>query len=153
MGNYESKVLPRLEEVRYLKRNGVADKDIAAALGVGYSTFRRYAKEHPDLRGALAASALAANARVVNALFLSATGHTVMLKKSVKVREKGGGEHLEEGQEETYIPPNPQSMVFWLTNKLPEEWKRNRAVEKMAEDGEFGKVLLKYLDACKGEEL
>lgn len=60
---WESKVLPRLDEVAELKRIGTPEIKIAEKLGIGERTFFLYKKEYPELRQALVPGPLSEEAK------------------------------------------------------------------------------------------
>lgn len=130
-GKYESNVLPRLDFVTAAARKGQSEKEIAAALGVSYSTFREYKHKHPELLAALRMGASDASAVVENALFKRAHGYTEKVKKGFKLRkpviENGRKvaetEVVELVEEEVHVPADIKAIIFWLTNRNSAEWR------------------------------
>lgn len=68
MNKYETHVQPFLAEIKNLAGKGLKDKDIAAKLGVGYSTFRKYKKSMPELAGAISKGQRDAKGKIERAL-------------------------------------------------------------------------------------
>ena len=129
---YESHVLPNMDRIIAWAKSGATAKDIAAKLKIAYSTFRKYVDdgENGDERYA-ALSAAFAQARAVSddeietALFDRARGITYDERTYELVRNEETGE-LEERctkRIRKYIPPDPTSAMFWLTNRRPDRWK------------------------------
>ena len=107
MGMYEEKVLARLDEVGAWAREGYTEEDIAKELGVSYSGFRNYKKQHMELTGVLTENKKIADNAVRAALFKRATGYSYTKEK--KTRNEEG--RLVVTEKET------------LTNREPENWK------------------------------
>lgn len=129
---YERIVLPKLEVIAGWSRNGVIDKEIAANLGIAYSTFREYVKKYSALSAALKHAKEESDIIVEGALYKKAVGHREIIKKPIKVknvfyheetgRKIGESEHIEYADEEIYIPPDTTAAIFWLKNRAPERW-------------------------------
>lgn len=144
MGKYESLIEPKLPEIGQMTEQGLSEEKIAASLGVAYSTFREYKKKYPALSAVLKKSADARNEVIENSLYESAKGKQVKVKKPVKVRrveyDPTTGKKVKEyeevvtAEEEEYIPPNPTSIIFYLTNRLPDKYKNNPAKLKLDEE-------------------
>lgn len=135
---YETVVLPRLEEIEGMSREGVPEEQIAKVLGIAYSTFNEY-KKRSELSEALKKSREAADYAVENALFRRCVGHMVRIRKHYKVkkieydpdtgRKVGEKEELEEVEDEQYIPPDTAAQIFWLTNRKGDRWKNKQALD------------------------
>ena len=133
----ETHVIPRIAEIEAWAKVGVPDEQIAKNLGVGYSTFRKYVKEAPELEKAVKNAKEAADAAVENMAFKRATGYTVRVKKFFKLRDveyKDGKrvketERLEEREEEQYIPPTDPSIDRWLMNRRKDRWQAIRNIK------------------------
>lgn len=128
---YERYIRPRLKEIKLWAEQGASQEEIAERLKVASSTFRKYRKEYPELEEAFQIGDEAAVEEVEAALFKAATGHTVTIKKQIKVKDGDGSEHIEDAYEEQYIAPNPTAITFFLKNKRPKLWN-----EKLTVDGE-----------------
>lgn len=136
---YDTIVLPRLDEIEGMSREGVPEEQIAKALGIAYSTFCEY-KKRPELSEALKKSREAADYAVENALFKRCVGHKVTITKQFKLktveydRETGRKiaekEVLQEAEEEQYIPPDTAAQIFWLTNRRSDRWKNKQAIDQ-----------------------
>ena len=136
---YETVVLPRLDEIEGMSREGVPEDQIAGALGIAYSTFNEY-KKRPELSEALKKSRAAADYAVENALFRRCVGHLVKVKKHYKVkkiefdpdtgRKIAEKEELEEAEDEQYIPPDTAAQIFWLTNRKGDRWKNKQSLDQ-----------------------
>jgi hypothetical protein len=134
--NYECDVRPYLDAIAGWARNNVTTKDIARNLGIGYSTFRRYIRDHKDLEACLRINREEADRLVEAALYRRAVGYeyteeTVELVddtfKVTKIVTK-------------VIPPNTHASKQWLALRRPDKWSL-----KSPQDGsstqDLGKIL------------
>ena len=136
---YDTHILPRLEEIEGMCREGAPEEEIAKAMGIAYSTWNEY-KKRSELSEALKKSRAAADYAVENALFRRCVGQTVKVKKNYKLKtvrydETTGKkveekEYLEEREEEQYIPPDTAAQIFWLTNRKNDRWKNRQQVDQ-----------------------
>lgn len=110
-------VPPNIEKIKGWLSQGVPEKEIAKNLGVSYSTWRKWKKENDTLSALFdTVEVLSRVETLENNMFKLANGYTVRLKKVMKVRDAGGGEHLEEYEEDVHVPPNFNANRFLLTN-------------------------------------
>ena len=120
-------------------RDGLSDEQIAHNMGIRRSTLAEWSNRFPDIADTIKKGKAPADIEVENALYKSAIGYSVTVKKPIKVKEKrmiaGKGtieeEHIEFAEEEVYIPPNTTAQIFWLKNRRPDNW-RDKQIE--AED-------------------
>lgn len=92
---------------------------------------------------------------VENALYLKCIGHKVQLKKTFKVKKieyNDAGrkikeeEHLETGEDEVYIPPDTKAIIFWLTNRMREDWKERQNTQMEQDETEESVVIMPSAD-------
>lgn len=120
MGMYEEKVLARLEEIGAWAREGYTEEDIAKELGISYSGFRNYKKQHMELVGVLTENKKIADNAVRAALFKRATGYTYTKER----KERGEDGKLVVVEKATVeVAADVSAAKFWLTNRDPENWK------------------------------
>lgn len=120
MGMYEEKVLPKLREIGDWAKNGYTEEDIAKELGISYSGFRNYKKQHMELMGVLTENKKIADNAVRAALFKRATGYSYTKEK--KERSEAGKFVVTE-KEIVEVAPDVSAAKFWLINRDPENWK------------------------------
>lgn len=146
---YHKIVEPKLKLVYGWKRRGLSDEEIAANLGIAYSTFKDYKKKYPELSAALGAGAREAVLYVENALFEKSVGFERVRRVPIKVKEviyneRGQRqkeiERIEYGEEEVFIPPETNAAKFFLLNRAPELWREHR--EPAAESNGGGIVMI-----------
>jgi len=129
-------------------RDGLTDEQIAGNMGIAERTFTMWKERFPAIVAALKKGKAPADIVVENALYKSATGYYVTIKKPIKVKTKrqlaGKGtieeERIEFVEDEMYIPPNPTAQIFWLKNRKPQVW-RDRQTETV-DNTESVKVLI-----------
>ena len=129
MSIYDERVKPNLDKVTEMSSNGLTQEQIADSLGVNYRTLKRYIEEEEELRKAISSGREVAIKEVENAMFNSAIGGKVTVKKGMKVkkviyengRKKGEVETVEPYDEEVYVKPDTQAGIFLLKN-----WAKDR---------------------------
>lgn len=134
-GKYETHVLPYLEQIAAMCRNGATDKEIYTALGISEDSFYRYKKDHSEFSESLKENKEFADLKVENALNKNANGYdyeeeVVVMKKEIIYNENG------KKQKEVVYPvtvsltkhkeAETKAQQFWLQNRKPKQW-RNQA--------------------------
>lgn len=133
-----------LELLTAWAKEGLDFAQIARNMGISESTLREWRKNYPAISAALKHGRAHAIAEVENALHKRALGYTVELKKAIKVkiidydpqtqRKIREREEIAIGVDEMHVPPDTTAQIFYLTNRKPEAWKRNRP--ELTGDGE-----------------
>lgn len=129
MSIYDERVKPNLDRITQMSSQGLTQEQIADALGVNFRTLKRYIEQEEDLRKAIMSGREVAIKDVENAMFNSAIGGKVTVKKGMKVkkviyengRKKGEVETVEPYDEEVYLKPDTQAGIFLLKN-----WAKDR---------------------------
>ena len=132
-------VLPRLDDIASMVKNGITTAEIAKELGISKNTFFRYIergkngeKPYVRLSDCYTRAQGEANEEVKGALLRLATGYTISLKKTFKVREVEYDdygkkireyEHLVQGEDEMHVPANVMAQQFWLCNRDSDNWQ------------------------------
>ena len=123
-----------LEMIRAYARDGLSLTDIARKMGVSKTTLYKWKGEHAEILDALKKGKEFADVTVENALFQSAVGRIVTLRKPIRLRtvkvRDGSRIETEEIQyvdEEVYIPGNVTAQIFYLKNRVPEKWRSHPA--------------------------
>ena len=152
-------VLPNLDRIERWASTGATAKEIAEKLGVSYSAFKSYLargekgeKDFSDFSASFARACAPADDEVEAALFKLATGYTVDLIKSFKVRrveyDKKTGrkireyEELVQGVDQTHVSANAQAQMFWLTNRRKDRWEYKPVSIRNADSGEEVGVMM-----------
>lgn len=120
-----------LLRVKGWARDGLTDEQIAEKMGIHPATFYRWMAESREFCEAVKEGKAPVDIEVENALLNSALGHTVKIRKPIKLRtkkqlrDKGTieEERIEYVDEEVYIPPQTAAQIFWLKNRRPDKWR------------------------------
>jgi hypothetical protein len=91
---------------------------MAASLSMGYETFRDWLVRHPELREVVQIEKAVADQRVVESLFLRATGYTRQAQRPLIDR---AGRPVVVSFEEA-VPPDVVAQMFWLKNRQRDLW-------------------------------
>ena len=111
-------------------RDGLSDKQIADNMGIAERTFTEWKSRFDAIRAALKKGKAPVDYHVENALYKSATGYTVKVKKPVKLKTKKQlkdkgmieEERIEYVEEELYIRPDTTAQIYWLKNRRRGKW-------------------------------
>lgn len=137
-------------------RKGLNEAEIAKEMEISRSTLNEWKKKYPDISDTLRRTRAYAHACVENALFRRATGYTVPLLKQFKLRKPvfdktgekviGWEEELCEGTEEMHVPADTKAIIFYLKNRLPEDWKEKIAEVSEEDENNAGLVFMQSLE-------
>lgn len=108
---------------------GATDTELADFFEVAVSTINLWKNKHPQFLKSLKLGKEAADTRVERSLFQLAMGYEGLETKAFKTSD-------DKIITKTFIkqfPPNVTACIFWLKNRMPEEW-RDR-VEHTGADG------------------
>ena len=136
---YTTHIEPNFEVILGWLRSGYTEESIARRLGVAASTWRSYKIQFPAFLAVIKKGALDATALVVNALHKRATGYEY---DEVQVTFSGP-QQGQQGQQASqqrlirkttkHVPPDVGSIVFWLTNRDPNNWKNTQNIKHSGE--------------------
>lgn len=136
-----------LNRVEGWARDGLTDEQICRNMRISKDTFYRWVNQFSEFSDAIKRGRAPVDFEVENALLKSALGHTITVKKPMKVKTEkqlaGKGkiveEHVEIVEEEVYIPPQVVAQIFWLKNRKPERWRdrpqEGAQIEEAQDDG------------------
>lgn len=141
-----------LLRIRGWARDGLTQKDIAKNMHVSESSLRDWKKKFPDLNEALKEGKDAADRVVENALYKSACGYTVKVRKPVKIklvdydpetsRKIRETETWQAIEEEVHFPANVTAQIFWLKNRKPDQWRdRVDQVQQLPTNGVLESIM------------
>ena len=145
-GRYEEWLQPdNLLLLEGWKRNGLTDEQIAHNIGINVATLYTWKAKYSKIDNALKKGKELVDLEVENALYKSAVGYSVTVRKPIKVKTEkqvpGKGkiveEHIEYVDEEVHYPASNTAQIFWLKNRAAERW-RDRPLEnteKYEDDG------------------
>lgn len=117
---YEEFVLPMMDKIKGWLKVGITEREIAIRVGVSWTSWLEYKREHPDFKAILNEARLDIDYKVENALLQRATGFTTTETRIITDDEG----NVRETQIITKtIPPDVMACIFWLKNRQPGEWK------------------------------
>lgn len=121
-GLYESRVAPRLEEIREWARAGASHKEMASALNIGYSTFSKYVKGIEELKEMLSEAQMSGVPEVKLALLKRALGYEYQEKKMSQRKDDDGvvREYMEITTK--HVAPDVSAIAMYLRNN-GDGWK------------------------------
>ena len=108
---------------------GLTNAQLAEHFGCDESQIIRWARRHVEFAQVLNAGRDAADCQVIHSLFKRATGFSYKRSRGFKTVqvENAKGEwvpHEKELFEQVYVPPDPVSIIYWLSNRRRDYWKR-----------------------------
>lgn len=124
---YNNEFHPKLAKNCALR--GLTNRQIANELEISESTFYEWIQTHPSFSEALNSGKYEPDQQVVNALYQRSIGYKWKTKEHIKVKNGKDKEEIVQVDVEHEVPPDPVSIKFYLTNRLPGDWKDRREVE------------------------
>jgi transposase-like protein len=106
------------KKAQEMAHGGATDREIAEKLGVHEVTLYRWQHEHPEFRSAIKLGKEAADKRVEQSLYRRAIGYS---HDATKIMQNNGVPVIVPYVE--HFPPDPTSMIFWLKNRKPKDWR------------------------------
>ena len=111
-----------LVKIEAWSRNGLTQEQIANNMGISLTTLKDWKKRFPSIATALKKGKEVVDFEVENALLKRATGTTT--KEIIKERDESGNMVVvKEVVKE--IPPDVTAIIFWLKNRMKNEWRTN----------------------------
>ena len=114
-------------------KDGLIDEDIAKNMGINVRTLYTWQEKYDQIKQALKVGKEVADRVVENALYKSAQGYKVTLKKAFKVhkieydtktgRRKREYDEIVQADEEEYVPAQVTAQIFWLKNRKSDKWR------------------------------
>lgn len=101
-----------------MTRLGATDVEVAEAVGINIRTLYRWRASNKEFCHALKIGKVEADDRVENSLYTRATGYT---HEETHVSNFQGVITLTPLVK--HYPPDATSMIFWLKNRRPEQWR------------------------------
>jgi len=106
------------EQAKKLCKLGATDIDLADFFEVHLATINRWKHRYPEFRESLNEYKVFANANVERSLYQRATGYDCV---ETKVFNNQG--EIVTHDVIKHFPPDPTSMIFWLKNRDPDNWR------------------------------
>jgi len=109
-----------VERTKEMCLAGATNLDLSHEFGVSSQTLRNWRAKYPEFLAALKAGKEIADAQVERSLYERATGYSF---DAVKIFMPAGATEAVKVEYVEHVPPDPTSMIFWLKNRKPEEWR------------------------------
>jgi transposase-like protein len=114
-----------IERAKEMCISGATDAELAEEFDVSVTTLYNWRAKYPEFLQALKIPKEIADNRVERSLFERATGYT---RESVKIFCSKDGAITQVPFLE-HVPPDPTSMIFWLKNRKPDQWREKSELE------------------------
>ena len=101
--------------------------DVLRKVGVSAPTMKRWREKYPQIDEAIQKGREVVDYEVENALLKSALGYTTTETKTIiSPPDRDGNRKIRVEKTEKEVGPNTTSIMCWLNNRKPDQWKRNR---------------------------
>lgn len=124
---------------------GALDWEIAEVIGINPSTLYAWKTKYPEFSKALKEAREIPDQAVEAALFRSAMGYTHREEKIFYSNRTGKVKRVEVVK---HYPPNPASMIFWLKNRKPKDWRDGLNLEINPATGTRSATPLSFQEFC-----
>lgn len=148
---YDSHVAPFLDKIAQWAENGASQAEIAGKLSLAVSTFKLYLAKgvngeepYTDLSDCFARACEIPDDNVEAAMYKRACGIEYEECTYETKLDKETGEYVEMCTKRVtkFIPPDPTSGMFWLTNRRPSKWKYKPEPVDNEDENSTGVVVL-----------
>ena len=120
-----------LKKLEAWARDGLRDEDIANKIGIARSTLYEWKKKHKDISDALKRGKEVVDIEVENTLLKKALGYEYKEKMAFKKKNADGSESIEMREVTRYAHPDTTSIIFWLKNRKPVQWRDKQEIENI----------------------
>lgn len=138
---YETNALPYLDRIKLWVAKGATQREVAEKLGVAESTLKLWKGKYSALLAALEAPQGDIDDEVEAALLKRCKGYDYEEVTRWQTIGRNGELIWLEKRSTRHLPPDPNSIQFWLTNRR-KEWKRMPDAPADENGNESGVVLL-----------
>jgi transposase-like protein len=119
---YSEKFTPKM--AGWLARDGATNDEIAAKLEISTVTLYDWIKKYPELSNAIKKGKEVVDREVEDSLLKRALGYDYE-KVETEVSIFGEKEFKKKKVTQMHNPADATSMIFWLCNRKPGQWRRN----------------------------
>lgn len=141
---WDTKIAPRLEEIKGWCRDGCTDEQIAERLRIHIATFYRAKAANSELRDALKETKESVDLAVENSLLKRAMGFEYE-EETIEGIVGPNGETIKKTRKivKKHMAPDTTAQIFWLKNRQPEKWRDKHHHEITGEGG--GEIPIKWI--------
>lgn len=126
---------------------GATDEQLAQVFRVDVDTISNWKKARPEFFKALKDGKEEYDNRVERSLLERATGYSYETEKLFFDKET---KEVIRAKFTEHCPPDPTSMIFWLKNRRPKEWRDKREV---LQEGSGTTLQVQFVDGPKQESM
>jgi hypothetical protein len=132
-------------------RQGLTDEQISKNMSISYSTFREWKKKYSALSAALKKGKTPVDFEVENALLKRAMGFEYEETETI-IEEVDGKQRKRIKKIKKVALPETSAIIFWLKNRMPEQWRKFNPVVEAKIKAET-QALLKDTEVAPSEEI
>lgn len=116
-------------------RNGLTDEQMASNIGISKSTFYAWKDKYKEFSDAVKRGKEVIDIMVENALLKSAMGYKYdeVVKERIYNPDTGESEIVEVKRTTKDVAPNSTSLIFWLKNRRPADWRDTKNIDAAVE--------------------
>ncbi len=127
----------RINAIKGWAMSGLTKEQIASNIGISTKTLYEWIKKYSNICEALKKSREVADYQTVNSLFQNANGFEYFEEVAIKIKETGfddnGRKWEKEKVEKVKVKkvklPETMAQMYWLNNKLKNDWKQRQEVD------------------------
>ena len=111
-------------------RDGLTDEQIAANMGIGYSTLQTWKSKYQDIQDTLKKGKAVVDIQVENALLKRALGYSYkeVTREKIFNPETDQYELMPTKEVTKEVVPDTTAQIFWLKNRRPDMWRDKKDV-------------------------
>lgn len=132
-------------------RQGLTDEQISKNMSISYSTFREWKKKYSAVSAALKKGKTPVDFEVENALLKRAMGFEYEETETI-IEEIDGKQRKRIKKIKKVALPETSAIIFWLKNRMPEQWRKFNPVVEAKIKAET-QALLKDTEVAPSEEI
>lgn len=117
---YFSHIQPKLKEIREWISAGCTEKEIYEDLKISHNTWNNYKNKYEEFSETIKKASVSANRQVKAALFRRAIGFE---QDKFEKTFNADGDLVKEKTIREKVLPDVGAIIFWLKNKLPNEFR------------------------------
>lgn len=132
-------------------RQGLTDEQIAKNMGIGLTTLKQWKKKYRPIWTALKKGKTPVDFEVENALLKRAMGFEYEETETI-IEEIDGKQRKRIKKIKKVALPETSAIIFWLKNRMPEQWRKFNPVVEAKIKAET-QALLKDTEVAPSEEI
>lgn len=133
-------------------QDGYTLDDICARIGITRHKLYGWRKKYKPIADALACGKEMVDYKVENALLKSALGGRKREVRVTTIMRKGKVVEVQKEEFETEREPVEKAIEFWLTNRLPDKWKRDRQKVSLEDQLGDGSIHIEVVRASERDD-